>query len=318
MSRNVEVLFFESETGNFLTAQGAINIGQDVIDVNLVQVTDPIRAHEMLATNRFDLLMLDLGEPQANRLDLLTDLQRTAPDIPVIAFADSLHQELAVDSVKLGADDYILTEQLGNRFLCQSVISTLERRWSDPELRHRGPEPAYRPDPIRSLALRSNFRMGNELSRLKLAEPVQVKQCHPDLYDHLESNTIKRGSLLKILTWDLNLIEEKTILDYTVEEFSFGFFNLTNYEIDRSELPDFRLEECWATMTLPFDLIEKVFFVSTCSYLSSDAVKHWERRLSRNISWFVCDLSTMTMALENLERAERSEKESQEPELREV
>ncbi len=55
-------------------------------------------------------------------------------------------------------------------------------------------------------------------------------------------------------------------------------------------------------MSLPFDLLEGVFFVASCSYLSKVVVAHWEKRLCRDIVWYIVDLSSLTMTLERLEK----------------
>ena len=61
-------------------------------------------------------------------------------------------------------------------------------------------------------------------------------------------------------------------------------------------------------MSLPFDLMEGVFFVASCHYLSKEVINHWEKRLCRDIVWFIVDLSSLTITLENLEKeAEISE-----------
>ena len=60
-------------------------------------------------------------------------------------------------------------------------------------------------------------------------------------------------------------------------------------------------------MSLPFDLPEGVFFLASCSYLSKVVVAHWEKRLCRDIVWYIVDLSSLTMTLERLA------KETQEP-----
>ncbi len=156
-------------------------------------------------------------------------------------------------------------------------------------------------DPIVSLAEKGNYALGAELVRLKLAEQSQIDSVRLAFDEHLMDGNIKRASILKILTWDMEGVEEKVILDYQIEEFNLGFCSLLSFQIEREALPEFTLKECWATMSVPFDSLSGMFFVSTASYLSREVRKHWEKRLTPNIVWFLSDLSSLTRTLENME-----------------
>ncbi len=164
-------------------------------------------------------------------------------------------------------------------------------------------------DPSIALGQKVNEQMGEELIRLRLSKSEMVDQAKTQMAAYIDQGEIKNACLLKILTWDLKLVEEKKILDYQIEEFNLGFCDITNYKIDRNELPEFRLRECWASMALPFDFLAEVFFVATAHYLSSEVIAHWENRLCRDIVWFVADLSSLTLALETLEREEQGQVE---------
>ena len=135
-------------------------------------------------------------------------------------------------------------------------------------------------DPIVSLAEKGNYALGAELVRLKLAEQSQIDSVRLAFDEHLMDGNIKRASILKILTWDMEGVEEKVILDYQIEEFNLGFCSLLSFQIEREALPEFTLKECWATMSVPFDSLSGMFFVSTASYLSREVRKHWEKRLT--------------------------------------
>ncbi len=170
-------------------------------------------------------------------------------------------------------------------------------------------------DPVKALTLRANISLGESLVKLRLAEEEMIgKQGLPALRKYLDQGDIKRASLLKILSWDLNLINEKLIIDHHIEDYNLGHCNLSNYVIDQSLLANFTLNECWATMSLPFDLLEGMFFVASCNYLSKVVVAHWEKRLCRDIIWYIVDLSSLTMNLERLEKeAQEPEAENEEP-----
>lgn len=162
-------------------------------------------------------------------------------------------------------------------------------------------------DPAIALANRVNSSLGDELVKLKLVEMEAKEKAIPLLKEQLVKGEIKRASLLKILCWDLKVLEEKEVMDHLIEDLNLGYCNLMNYQVKRDKLPHFRINECWATMSIPIDFLEGVFFVTTSHYYSAEARLHWERRLNRPIIWMISDLSSMTMTLEKLEKIEAKE-----------
>ena len=167
-------------------------------------------------------------------------------------------------------------------------------------------------DPANALANRVNQSLGEALVRMKLVSLETKEKAIPLMKRHLVKGEIKRASLLKILSWDMNELEEKEVLDHLVEESNLGYCNLLNYTIQRDRLPTFRVSECWASMSIPIDFLEGLFFVTTAHYLSEESRKHWERRLNREIVWMISDLSSMTMTLEKMEKIEAKEREEEE------
>jgi len=159
-------------------------------------------------------------------------------------------------------------------------------------------------DPLKSLAVRANESIGEALIKAKLADQEMIDNALLLFNDYVERNELKLACLIKILSWDLKVIDETTILDHLVENHNLGYCLIKSYNIIRENLPDFTINECWATMTLPFDVMEGVFFVTTTNYLSLDVVEHWQKRLSPKIIWYVSDLSSLTIQLETIEKRE--------------
>jgi hypothetical protein len=162
-------------------------------------------------------------------------------------------------------------------------------------------------DPIPALANRVNQGLADSLVKNKLCSLDDTEEAMPLLKQHLLDGSIKQASLLKILCWDLKRLDESDVLDFLVDEHRLGYCNPANYTIDRQKLPPFKLEECWATMALPFDLVEGVFFVATAHYLSQTVRDHWVSRLRPDIIWFASDLSALSMGLDELEKLEEKE-----------
>lgn len=72
-----------------------------------VLAADGDEARRLVATFTPDYILLDLGLPDGDGLDLLRDLRKTAPTARVVMITGYASVDLAVESIKLGAYDYI-------------------------------------------------------------------------------------------------------------------------------------------------------------------------------------------------------------------
>jgi diguanylate cyclase (GGDEF)-like protein len=84
-------------------------------------------AKERLKGEHFDAVLLDLGLPDSNGLDAVTDMQAAAPELPIVVLSGNTDPELAVRSVDLGAEDYILKGQLDRTPVARSLRYAVER-----------------------------------------------------------------------------------------------------------------------------------------------------------------------------------------------
>lgn len=72
------------------------------------EIVDAGSFEQALIGDRFDLAVIDYQLRWSNGLDLLHQLKQRSPDCPVIMFTDTANQEIAVEAMKAGLDDYIL------------------------------------------------------------------------------------------------------------------------------------------------------------------------------------------------------------------
>ena len=65
-----------------------------------------------------DLLLLDIGLPDINGLDILADVKQSRPDFPVVMLTMQSDQQVVSKALELGCDGYVLkpitAEQLVN------------------------------------------------------------------------------------------------------------------------------------------------------------------------------------------------------------
>jgi diguanylate cyclase (GGDEF)-like protein len=70
-------------------------------------------AKRKIRSSRYDLVFLDLGLPDSQGLDGVIDLQATAPELPMVVVSGQQDQQLALQAMGVGAEDYIRKESMG-------------------------------------------------------------------------------------------------------------------------------------------------------------------------------------------------------------
>jgi DNA-binding response OmpR family regulator len=105
----------------------------------VLEARDAIEAAQLLGSGRPDLVLLDVGLPGLDGLELLRGIRRTS-EVPVILLTGRGAEDDRVRGLREGADDYIVKPFL-NRELVARVGSLLRRS-------RRTAEP-QRPEPLR-------------------------------------------------------------------------------------------------------------------------------------------------------------------------
>lgn len=100
----MHVLLVEDDT---LIAQGLLT-GLELQGFTLAHVTHVTAAEQALQLGHFDAMILDLGLPDEDGLQLLSRLRGQGSDLPVLILSarDSVEQRVA--GLQAGADDYLL------------------------------------------------------------------------------------------------------------------------------------------------------------------------------------------------------------------
>jgi two-component system, chemotaxis family, CheB/CheR fusion protein len=85
-------------------------------------------ALELLAVEKFDVVVLDLGLPDSDGMGSLEPILRAAEYIPVILLTGLEDEVLAAESVRGGAQDYLVKGQFDPKTLSRSIRYSIERK----------------------------------------------------------------------------------------------------------------------------------------------------------------------------------------------
>jgi DNA-binding response OmpR family regulator len=98
---------------------------------DVAEAADGVRGLEVAAGPGVDLVLLDLVLPRRDGLDVLSELRKTRPTLPVIVLTARGTEEDRVRGLKMGADDYVV-KPFSARELLARVEAVLRRSWGRP------------------------------------------------------------------------------------------------------------------------------------------------------------------------------------------
>jgi signal transduction histidine kinase len=92
------------------------------------------RALARLAEESADVLLLDLGLPDSQGLATFDRVDRQAPKTPIIIFSGAVDEEMAVEAVAHGAQDYLVKGQIDGFLLKRAIRYAIERKRAEAQI----------------------------------------------------------------------------------------------------------------------------------------------------------------------------------------
>ncbi|MEO0107645.1 MAG: PAS domain S-box protein, partial [candidate division WOR-3 bacterium] len=128
------ILLVEDSPGDARLVKEALREGA-IPEHELVSVETLAAARAVLAQHGFDVVLLDLSLPDSYGLDTVRQVVAAAPDTTVIVMTGLDDEVMAVESLRAGAQDYLLKGEISGHLLGRSIRYALERGRTARELR---------------------------------------------------------------------------------------------------------------------------------------------------------------------------------------
>jgi diguanylate cyclase (GGDEF)-like protein/PAS domain S-box-containing protein len=103
-------------------------------NIELTHVADMRAAEDHLAGHAVDVILLDLGLPDAQGLEPIQRVRIAAPRVPLIVLTGLDDESLAVRALQEGAQDYLVKGQIETRGLVRALRYAVERKRAEEAL----------------------------------------------------------------------------------------------------------------------------------------------------------------------------------------
>lgn len=122
----MKVLLIEDSPGQAAVIVGFLEAGLPQARINHVET---LAAGLRSVTERdFDLVLLDLGLPDGEGLEVVSAMSQTAPDIPIVILTAQGEDGMGNACIQAGADDFVCKDGLDAKKLARAVVYGASRR----------------------------------------------------------------------------------------------------------------------------------------------------------------------------------------------
>jgi len=153
----------------------------------------------------------------------------------------------------------------------------------------------------RSLLMRANRLLGANLVEANLVKIDNLESANERLLELISTGDYRKGSVLSILAFELQVVKEGDVLQHVMDEHGVGLVDLRSYDVPDDLRMTLDVGACWATWSMPFDREEDVYFVATAYYLSPAVRAYWEKNLGGPVVWFGTTQEMLADYFEKLE-----------------
>lgn len=132
--------------------------------------SDIARGLERLKDTGIDLILLDLTLPDSDGLETFIRVIEAAPDLPLVVLSGINDVALAIETVQLGAQDYLVKGHVDNHLLVRSLQYAVERKRVQLQLKRMNDSLEMRVKERTAALIQANTKLQQEIIEKRRAE----------------------------------------------------------------------------------------------------------------------------------------------------
>jgi len=125
-NHDLRILVVEDNPGDFVLVSEQIY--EEYKTAEVTQAGTLAAAKQLAADNDYDTILIDLSLPDSTGIDSVKELIDIAEPVPLIILTAYADEQMAVQALQLGAQDYLIKDGCNARMLAQSIRHSMERK----------------------------------------------------------------------------------------------------------------------------------------------------------------------------------------------
>jgi signal transduction histidine kinase len=134
LPQDIKVLLIEDNLAEARLLKEILK-GNNKKEFHLVSVQRLAEGISLLKQTNFDAILLDLTLPDSQGLESLAPLLIAAPKLPIVVLTNTNDDNLALEAVRRGAQDYLIKREVSLDILTRSLCYAIERKQMEEALR---------------------------------------------------------------------------------------------------------------------------------------------------------------------------------------
>jgi signal transduction histidine kinase len=130
---------------------------------------------EKLKAGGVDLVLLDLSLPDCDGLETFVRTMEVAQETPIIVLSGTNDVALAIETVQLGAQDYLVKGRVDNHLLVRAMHYAIERKRTQIQLKRANDDLEYRVRERTAALQQANTKLQQEIVERRRAEEAMLE-----------------------------------------------------------------------------------------------------------------------------------------------
>jgi signal transduction histidine kinase/ActR/RegA family two-component response regulator len=134
---STKILLVEDNTGDAGLLRAAFSeVSTSNFSFRLVHAERVTQALACLTQEPFDVVLLDLSLPDAGGLETIVRVRDAAPSLPIVIMTGLDDENVAVEAIRQGAQDYLVKGQVDSGVLVRAIRCAIERKRIESQLQY--------------------------------------------------------------------------------------------------------------------------------------------------------------------------------------
>jgi len=166
----VNVLIVEDNAEHVALLQQLLASSGAAVDFRLTTADSLESGLAQLKRKHIDLILLDLSLPDSDGIETFIRVLEAAPDIATIVLSGTNDVSLAIETVQLGAQDYLVKGHVDNHLLIRAMQYAIERKRVQLELKRANEDLEFRVQQRTSALQQANAQLQREIGERRRVE----------------------------------------------------------------------------------------------------------------------------------------------------